>query len=143
MEWPKILTNMTKIVYNNCFGGFGLSTKAVMRYAKLKGIKLFEDTGIWGSSFYTVPVDEYRKLEEEAKQIKNWDKLKGLYFGVDDIDRRDPMLVQVVEELGREANGFCAKLAIAEIPEGTPYRIDEYDGNETVRTHDSYDWKIA
>jgi len=38
---------MTKIVYNNCYGGFGLSEKAVLHYAKLKGITCtFNDTDI-------------------------------------------------------------------------------------------------
>lgn len=52
--------------------------------------------------------------------------------------RHDPILVQVVEELGAKANGVCASLAIAETY--GPYRIDEYDGNESVETPGSYDW---
>jgi len=32
---------MTKIVYNSCFGGFSLSEAAIMRYAEIKGIKLW------------------------------------------------------------------------------------------------------
>jgi hypothetical protein len=54
------------------------------------------------------------------------------------VSRHDPILVQVVEELGDKANGMCAKLAIAEV--FGPYRIDEYDGFESVETPDSYDW---
>jgi hypothetical protein len=52
-------------------------------------------------------------------------------------------LVQVVEELGDKANGRCAKLRIAEVPAGTLYRIDEYDGFESVETKDSYEWNVA
>jgi hypothetical protein len=59
------------------------------------------------------------------------------------IERNDPALAQVVEELGDKANGSCAKLRIQEVPAGTLYRIDEYDGSESVMTHDAYDWNVA
>jgi len=32
---------VTKIAYNSCFGGFGLSHAATMRYAELKGLKIY------------------------------------------------------------------------------------------------------
>jgi hypothetical protein len=66
-----------------------------------------------------------------------------MYFSPSNIERTDPALVQVVEELGNKANGKCAKLCIYEVPAGTLYRIDEYDGNESVMTQDTYDWKMA
>jgi hypothetical protein len=47
-------------------------------------------------------------------------------------DRHNPLLVQVVEELGTAANGSHAKLKVVEIPDGTRYEIDEYDGMEHV-----------
>ena len=48
------------------------------------------------------------------------------------LDRDDPLLVQVVEELGCEANGEFALLKIVEIPEDVQWSIDEYDGLEHV-----------
>lgn len=120
---------MTKIVYNACFGGFSLSDEAMKRYGELKGMNLvwvpnerWPTSGLW-----------YRD------GIKNDDN----YVSVYDFDRDDPVLVQVVEELGDRANGEHAKLRIANISKGTKYRIDEYDGNETVMTVDDYDWNIA
>ncbi len=59
------------------------------------------------------------------------------------LKRSDPLLVQVVEELGQKANGSAAKLQIAEVPAGVRYRIDEYDGNESVMTVDDYAWEVA
>ena len=56
----------------------------------------------------------------------------------DRVDRHDPILVQVVEELGDKANGMCAQLAIEEV--SGSYRIDEYDGFESVETPESYEW---
>jgi len=32
---------MNKVVYNACYGGFGLSNKAIELYAELSGFKLF------------------------------------------------------------------------------------------------------
>jgi hypothetical protein len=46
--------------------------------------------------------------------------------------RDDPLLVQVVEELGAAASGSCADLKVVEVPDGVDWTIDEYDGNEWV-----------
>lgn len=118
---------MTKVVYNNCFGGFGLSKAAVLRYAELSGFTLEREP----SSFS--PDDDF---------FGSW-KRDGEYWSDRDISRTDPILVQVVEELGDAAGDHYAKLAIREIPTGTKYRIDEYDGNEAVMTIDDYEWSIA
>ena len=48
------------------------------------------------------------------------------------IDRGDPHLVRVVEELGPEAGGDCSALKVVEIPDGVPWEIQEYDGLEWV-----------
>ena len=60
-----------------------------------------------------------------------------------DILRNDPILAQVVEELGREADGDCAKLEIYEIAAGTKYYIDEYDGMEHIIEFDDFLWETA
>jgi hypothetical protein len=98
---------MTKIVYNACYGGFGLSKEAIARYWEIRG--------------ETKPDDWY----------------------VYEVNRADPILVQVVEELGEAAADGCARLAIRELAPGTQYRIDEYDGMESVMTVDDYEWSVA
>ena len=98
---------MTKIVYNTCYGGFGLSKEAIARYWEIRG--------------ETKPDDWY----------------------VYEVNRADPILVQVVEELGKAAGDGFAKLAIREVEAGTKYRIDEYDGSESVMTQDEYTWSVA
>ena len=117
---------MTKIVYNACFGGFGLSDAAVMRYAELKNITLYPRKERSFTMFFTTP-----------------DFQEDTWFYERDISRTDPILVQVVEEMGDKADGDCAKLRVCELAEGTMYRIDEYDGNESVMTQSSYDWETA
>ncbi len=103
-----------KVAYNTCWGGFSLSDQALSRYLQLK-----REAGI-------VVYDE------------------DIEFNRDDIKRRsDPHLIQVIEELGESANGSLARLQIRDVPAGSRWRIDEYDGSETVRTVDDYQWEIA
>jgi hypothetical protein len=64
-------------------------------------------------------------------------------YGMFEGPRHDQTLVRVVEELGDDANGMCAKLRVAAVPSGALYRIDEYDGRESIKTNDTYDWTVA
>lgn len=59
---------------------------------------------------------------------------KRVQHSLDIKDRTDPLLVQVVRELGEKANGRCAKLVIKTIPLDYIgcYEIDEYDGGESL-----------
>ena len=49
-----------------------------------------------------------------------------------DIDRDDPVLVNLVEQLGEEANTRFSQLKIVEIPDGIEWTVCEYDGLEWV-----------
>ena len=73
------------------------------------------------------------------RSMPHTDDLNGLR----NIDRSCPFLVQTVEELGKRANGPFAALDIIDIPAGSLWRIDEYDGMESVMTVDDYEWNIA
>jgi len=59
---------------------------------------------------------------------------KGVDMDDYELDRTSNELIEVVEELGKEANGLCTKLAIIDVPENAinPY-VEEYDGMETIR----------
>jgi len=147
-----------KIVKNVCFGGFSISPKAIKRLAELKGKEcyFFKDYQILNID----PVDYEEITEEEAKgellfrafSVKDPGKyLSEKPLGEDGThkeynnayikinldrkprDRTDADLIQVIEELGADANGVCAELEIVEIPDGIEWEIDEYDGNETIR----------
>lgn len=101
-----------KIVLNECYGGFGISDQAVELWAKKKGLVL----EIVGENLICT---QY--------------KLDGKHFHYQsEISREDPIFVQVVEELGEEANGFASDLTIVEIPDGCEYSIHEYDGSESI-----------
>jgi hypothetical protein len=69
--------------------------------------------------------------------------LAGTEISDYEIGRTDPVLVQVVEELGDEANTMCSKLKIVELEKGTLYRIEEHDGFEHIEVGTDIVWKIA
>ena len=118
-----------------------------MRYAEIKGITLYVQEDLFMNHYYLCPPEEFERIhaEDYAKPVQpdRFDASSGLYFSDSDIERNDPALVQVVEELGKLANGDCSRLEIEELPAGTLYRIDEYDGLETVQTMDTYEWSVA
>lgn len=110
------MTNTRKVVYNSCYGGFSLSLEAQELYLKKKGHTPKFNTGKhrWDQHWYVEkPFDSYHG----------------------DLVRHDEHLVEVVEELCAKSSGDCARLSIKEVRGA--YRIDEYDGLETVV--ESYD----
>lgn len=49
-----------------------------------------------------------------------------------DIARDDPYLIQVINELGEQANSRFCTLKIVEVPADVEWTIEEYDGLEWV-----------
>jgi hypothetical protein len=85
-----------EVVYNTCFGGFGLSDKAI---------------------------ELYKRKSQNADE-------PNIYI------RHDPLLIEVVKELGKDASDVYSDLQIETIPIEyiNCYTIVEYDGMENVRT---------
>jgi len=121
-----------KIVINVCHGGYGLSETAILRYAELVGFKLYMQKESYMTHFYRIPVEEYNAIAEECRQSRDYTKSNGLYFTERDIERTDTHLIQVVEEMGNDADGKYAKLKIVQIPDGVQWQLDEYDGYESI-----------
>jgi hypothetical protein len=107
---------MMKIVINANWGGFGLSDAAIERYAELAGINLINQ-----------PDDKYSWTHWYQDQVDD-----EHYWSDRDIARNDPLLVQVVEELGDEADGQHACLKVVDVPDDVEWDIEEYDGREHV-----------
>ena len=136
---------MTKVVYNACYGGFSLSRESCKRYWELQGKEVWIENGDFMDIFtvWLVPPEErfeqkdWRSMTMDERVAYNKKHSEQTwYYG--NVSRHDPILVQVVEELGKKANGDYGNLAIAEV--SGSYRIDEYDGYETVKEPDGYDW---
>lgn len=102
-----------KIVINKAYGGFNIS-------------KRFFD-------YYDIPHTDCNENEDYVRCLdKNFD------------ERRDPRLIEFIEKFGsKEASGQYSALAIEEIPKGTAYRIDNYDGYESIEYRDMTEWEIA
>ena len=105
-----------KIVINGDYGEFGLSENAIERYFKLKGWKLVKakESDILMDSYYTNSISD--------------DNYWSYYY----LERDDPTLVQVVEELHEVADGRFSELKIVEIPDDVDWTIEEYDGVEWI-----------
>ena len=133
---------MTKIVINKCYGGFSLSDVGMVRYAELKGLALYPEVAQFGyTTHWTVPKEErenqrnFQSMSMEERVASN-ERISKQTIDGRDFAREDPVLVQVVEELGRAANGGHADLCIVEIPDDVEWEIEEYDGKEWVaETH--------
>ncbi len=147
---------MLRVVLNRCYGGFGVSPKAIRwlldRKSPLVVAMSFEQ--------YAGDDEDYvlKKLVYEAKPFDDefmtdmWSNVLihqesrtvytlSRYFEQHDDNsvmkfRTHPDLIAVVEALGDEANGECAKLRITEIHDTTiavdSVYINEYDGNEHI-----------
>lgn len=143
-----------KIVINSCYGGFSLSPKGERRYLELKGLQ---------SYFYKQSKYNYSDNTLEFTRIDNIDDVPDIFFYCTtydqgktlfdypkdvfhcrDLERSDTLLVQVVEELGAEADGKCANLEVVDIEKGRWFKIDEYDGYESIQYRDIDDeWTLA
>lgn len=134
---PRMPPQLRKIVINSGIGGFGLSYKAVMRYAELKGITLYAANLLHPASSKAVPyygdepalfVHYATSPLNEKSEFNDED-----YFYETLIPRDDPSLVRAVEELGIEANSRMSKLKIVEIPTDVEWEIqNSSDGRESV-----------
>lgn len=139
---------MVKIIINSCYGGFRLSPKGFKKYLEKKGKNAYfytgESPGYFDKlkraaldelknqsfSFYHVITKDfghYISREEFNEKVSEEDFLSSR-----EIERDDPDLIEVVKELGDEANSVHSKLKIVEIPDDVEWTIEEYDGVEWV-----------
>jgi hypothetical protein len=151
-----------KIVLNRCYGGFSLSYEAMYLYLTAKGQQAYFYIDLSSYEDYTKKPTYKRVSLTEAKTLYKSHFISRFVtcttsdqgevlndYPVDvfydrEVDRTDPILVSIVEIIGSAAaSGRFASLYIAEIDDGTLYKIDEYDGSESLITTDDDDWKVA
>ena len=105
-----------KIVINNDYGGFSLSHEAFLLLRKMGNENALKEP-------------DYGEKWSDGSGPRE----KG--FGDNfcrDIPRNEPDLIKVVKKLGKRVNGGCASLKIINIPDGTIWQIEEYDGMEWI-----------
>jgi hypothetical protein len=114
---------MPKVVYNACYGGFGVSDACA---------KLVIEKMVAAGRLH-----DAQKLQAEIDEVG---ESYGSYAIKTMVRRHDPALIAAIEELGVEkARGMCAELCIEEI-EGSVYRIDVYDGYESLVEPHGQEW---
>jgi hypothetical protein len=132
-----------KVVINDCYGGFSLSAAAMKRYLELQGRECYFFDNGEPLDFKTLRPRTQEQAEAcflwHAYDIPNPQEIEDRdthYISDRDIERNDPLLIQVVEEMGADhctgASGACAHLKIIEIPDDVEWEIKEYDGTEWV-----------
>jgi hypothetical protein len=82
-------------------------------------MKVVINTCFGGFGLSTAAEDEFRKRT-------------GYLASLYDVERNDPDLVAIVEEMGEAANGQYSKLKVVEIPDDVQWIIEDYDGRETI-----------
>jgi len=112
-----------KVIYNNCFGGFGIS-KVCAEWMAERGHEGAIDL---------------LKHDREWQEDEN-DSYHGWSSGSFSCDRHDPMLVEAVEVLGDIANGDVSELKVCTLMHGNRYMIDQYDGMENVVEPEDIRW---
>lgn len=94
-------------------------------FKALKGIRyIVINTDFGGFSLSDEAETRYKSMASIPDEDEGW-----WYMN---IERDDPYLVQIVREMGADANGKYALLKIVEIPEDVEWEIGEYDGREWV-----------
>lgn len=112
-----------KVAINRCYGGFGLSPAAFEKILERKGID-YEKTPA-KHAFRDNDSDYWLagQVGENDGYLSDYDFCQN---------RSDPDLIAVIEELGEEAWGWAAEIAIVDVPDDVKWHIDEYDGLEHV-----------
>lgn len=132
-----------KVILNKCFGGFDVSRDGYELYAEKKGLEVYEYYQDYkrGFNYFKKGNDGLCKfyfIKDFGEEIKLDDKEYDKYcLNLTSENRTDKTLIEVVEELGKKASGSFSDLQVVEIPDNSFYKIDEYDGVETIYYSDT------
>lgn len=103
-----------KVVINTGYGGFSLSHEAVVLYCELKGLKLI-----------VAKNDQFSHYNDYYLDTVTEDNI----FYANYLPRNDPVLLEVIDQLGDKACGECCRnLKIVEIPDGVEWDVCSAEG---------------
>ena len=133
---PKAKSKYIKVAINADYGGFTLSPKAIEKLAEKKGKKCYFFESVYENEKTTYKkVDGYPTglfwIASSTDDMEEFDYSKHVLTQRPE-DRTDPDLIEIIEELGEEANGILADLKIVKVPSNVKWDIEEYDGMEWV-----------
>jgi len=116
-----------EIMINKCYGGFDYSLQALKKYyeCELNGYT-FEGDKLKDDKRILIRVCKSNKDKLTSEEMRELDA-RGY-----EIERTDKKMIEIVKELGESASSPLAKIEIVEIPDGTEWEIEDYDGIEWV-----------
>ena len=73
------------------------------------------------------------------EMVSLYEKRTGLIYHWNlDHDRTDPVLIEVIKEFDHDDD-----YKVIDIPKGTEYIVEDYDGNEYITFKDEVTWQVA
>lgn len=133
-----------KVVINTKPGGFGLSPEATLELyrRRCRGIEAKKVEDIFPEKGDGSALDFDEQIFRWRSHLSSGEPLNAFqtYFSPEEafvltcpmIERDNPDLVEVVEQLGTRANAPLSNLEIVEIPQDVIWQIDERNGVEHV-----------
>lgn len=138
-----------KVVINNCYGGFSISNFAHKELLRRKGKDCYFYEWGFNNGYHRIdddPDKHFSVMVSTKDYGKHTNKIDSEHIIPyhNEKFRTDSDLIAMIEEFGSEkCSGRCAELEIVNIPSGSYYRIEEYDGLEYVEYRDEIEWLIA
>lgn len=115
-----------KVVLNMQQEGLHLSHAAVLRYCELKGMDIYHRVDDTSQEVYKDDNPHNPELNVDYYLTAN---MKEDWYP-ENIERNNPLLIQVVEEMGKIAGGEYGEFEIIEIPDGVKFWIEENPENK-------------
>lgn len=134
-----------EVILNKSYGGFHVSEEGYDLYFKKMGVPVFRYGHDYNKCSYIklhseketekfLAIFHFAKDLGESFSPDDFFVNKSYYISLNENDRFNPTLIQVVKELGTKANTLYSNLQVVEVPGNNPddYVIDECDGFETM-----------
>jgi len=132
--------NKREIVINADWGWFNLSEKCILKYAELKGIKIYKGKSFFAEYWKVPPSKRVKYVNDkwwfglsEKRRASLEKQYEAQTVNSHNIPRDDPALIQAIKQIGlKESADRCCKLKIIKIPQNIKWKIENDSGREWI-----------